>query len=620
MLQNGELGTTRFGPLPPEILAKIFLYCRRSQQTRLLIPPNRLPPVTLSHVCKLWNTICLDTPELWSDICTGYFGFRSAKVAEMIQTWSRRAEGYDIAIRHSPDLFGGMQYMVSQEDNRTYVQESRQLTSVISMLAPRIQRLELNVIENIVLNPILFLLGTGLWHNTLPDSPADGGGGDDSSASSYSDLDFTVSFPVLEVLEIRSGQLSPLANTVPTRDKLLTSLQSTCPRLRSVRLQWPGVSLGPQITVMRCMRSLDLEYCPSAEQALRWVDVCPNVKNLKVIIFGSEPDAEDPESDDDEEFDVDEETDDFDELEDELGPYDPDDPLHPEGYTEYDGIENALDHGDIILNTERLDRITLAGSDDGRSVADSIVEAHLTEKSTRKLIHLRNLDLTAFSSVVDIEAVFKAIEAPNLRCLKVSTYSTLRNRGRWVTIIGFLMRSGSAHRLLEFEASGTPMTPEDIRGCLSMMDNLRTLKLGKLNLNDGDALLRFLTVPLRSGRTQGHGQSNERRRRRRESSSRRSDAASLWESIHLCPKLESLDLTDASFNVDALAKMIQSRCDTMTYGTDFHKRQARFKLLKVSQQYLRPIRGHSKVAPFVNPGALKIREGEYNACLNVWGP
>ena len=182
MLRNGELGTTRSGPLPPEILAKIFIHCRRSQHTRLLTPPNRLPPVTLSHVCKLWHTICMDTPQLWADICTGYFGFRSAKVAEMIQTWSRRAEGYDISIRHNPDLFGGLQYMVSPEDNRKYVQESRQLTSAISVLAPRIQRLELNVIENVVLSPLLFLLGTGLWNNTPPDSPS-GGGYDDSASS-----------------------------------------------------------------------------------------------------------------------------------------------------------------------------------------------------------------------------------------------------------------------------------------------------------------------------------------------------------------------------------------------------------------------------------------------------
>ena len=72
--------------------------------------------------------------------------------------------------------------------------------------------------------------------------------------------------------------------------------------------------------------------------------------------------------------------------------------------------------------------------------------------------------------------------------------------------------------------------------------------------------------------------------------------------------------------MEVLAEMVHSRCNTQAYGTDFQKRDSRFKVLKVDGPYLKAVRKHPKVAEYVTAGQLKIREGEGNVCLNIWGP
>lgn len=56
----------RINHLPPELLARIFVFCKPEKETWDGRAVKRL--IALSHVCAHWRSISLRTPELWSSI------------------------------------------------------------------------------------------------------------------------------------------------------------------------------------------------------------------------------------------------------------------------------------------------------------------------------------------------------------------------------------------------------------------------------------------------------------------------------------------------------------------------------------------------------------------------
>ena len=58
--------------LPPELLAEIFLCSLRAEV--FLIPNANLVPLVLLKVCRIWRTIALGTPQLWSSLRIDHAG------------------------------------------------------------------------------------------------------------------------------------------------------------------------------------------------------------------------------------------------------------------------------------------------------------------------------------------------------------------------------------------------------------------------------------------------------------------------------------------------------------------------------------------------------------------
>ncbi|KAJ6490735.1 hypothetical protein C8R47DRAFT_1123400 [Mycena vitilis] len=88
----------RRDPLPPEILAEIFMHCLPGDE--FVTPDLNTAPLLLCGVCRRWRDIALATPPLWSSLLIDFDTMwkTDAHDAVFYQMWLSRARGSPLSI------------------------------------------------------------------------------------------------------------------------------------------------------------------------------------------------------------------------------------------------------------------------------------------------------------------------------------------------------------------------------------------------------------------------------------------------------------------------------------------------------------------------------------------
>ncbi|KAJ7685698.1 hypothetical protein DFH06DRAFT_1075279 [Mycena polygramma] len=99
ILAIGPSGRLRFAPfprrdpLPPEILAEIFIHCLPDED--FIIPALSIAPLILCVICRRWRDVALTTPTLWSSLLFDFNEMWETHGAEM---WLSRARATPLSI------------------------------------------------------------------------------------------------------------------------------------------------------------------------------------------------------------------------------------------------------------------------------------------------------------------------------------------------------------------------------------------------------------------------------------------------------------------------------------------------------------------------------------------
>ncbi|KAL5534747.1 hypothetical protein ACEPAG_1211 [Sanghuangporus baumii] len=308
--------------------------------------------------------------------------------------------------------------------------------------------------------------------------------------------------PLLEELELTTAILGGSDDT-----RTLHNIAINCPRLRSLILTCPTLlppSFGTHDTpVLKNMRVLKLRFCTAVSHTLDWIDICPNLDYFKVhLLCRTSEEEDDPEID------------------------------------EFDGLDEEIE----LDESDELDN-------DGWVVINSHPRVHTNSRArgvesiqgtnVRRVAHLTQLEIVTFSTCTPVGTLLDSLSAPSLRSLKVSSFDARAGslNTRWLHIPLFLHRSDMP-LLEELEINGVPMNIDDMRACLTLAPGLRKLSIGWFQ--ELDDLLQELRIP----------DIHSHRSRREHSGA---------DSTLLCPRLETLNVAEASFSIDILASMVSSR-------------------------------------------------------------
>ncbi|KAJ7685686.1 hypothetical protein DFH06DRAFT_48889 [Mycena polygramma] len=104
ILAIGASGQLRFAPfprrdpLPPEILAEIFMHCLPDDE--FVTPDFTTAPLLLCGICRRWGDVALTTPTLWSSLFIDFDTMWQTEAQDAIsyQMWLSRARGSPLSI------------------------------------------------------------------------------------------------------------------------------------------------------------------------------------------------------------------------------------------------------------------------------------------------------------------------------------------------------------------------------------------------------------------------------------------------------------------------------------------------------------------------------------------
>ncbi|KAJ6466433.1 hypothetical protein C8R45DRAFT_488897 [Mycena sanguinolenta] len=84
--------------LPVEITSEIFIHCLPTSYTERewnTANPTKAPMLLL-HICRIWRTIAIDTPSMWTRM---ELSMNKANSHEMAQAWFRRAKACPLSVK-----------------------------------------------------------------------------------------------------------------------------------------------------------------------------------------------------------------------------------------------------------------------------------------------------------------------------------------------------------------------------------------------------------------------------------------------------------------------------------------------------------------------------------------
>ncbi|EJD00699.1 uncharacterized protein FOMMEDRAFT_157796 [Fomitiporia mediterranea MF3/22] len=249
---NGQLGSGPSTVLPTEILAEVFECCLPSSLERLETPLQRLAPLVLTWVCKAWRDLCLSIPTLWTDLAVGHRGSDPVGDIRILKIWLSRSRYLSISLKLNYEIDDALRpVLFNQDKNERYVNGMYQLLGLAIRCIERWSTFEIHTLDISVLDQVFLAIVTrgSPWLVNL------------SFSTKY--LGF---FGDVHVLDF-----------------------SKCPSLKSICLRSPMISPVAQSATMKNMTRLELRFCSSVDDCLRWIDICPALEQLIVRLFCSNP-------------------------------------------------------------------------------------------------------------------------------------------------------------------------------------------------------------------------------------------------------------------------------------------------------------------------------------------
>lgn len=238
--------------LPTELLSDIFEWCLPDDANRRDAPLHLLAPWTLTWVCRQWRIVCLSTPKLWTRIKLGHYGSEPAGDEQILDLWLSRSSILPLYISLTHEMRDNFESVVFNDARKqAYLRGMLAVFNKVISVSHRWRVFKLHTLEPNVLEPILSTLVVGA--------------------------------PLLENMVISTKYLGFFG------DIRILDL-SLCPNLRAVQLLCPKMCPSPyQESPMASMQHLNLRFCTSVEDCLRWLDLCPILETVKVRLFSARP-------------------------------------------------------------------------------------------------------------------------------------------------------------------------------------------------------------------------------------------------------------------------------------------------------------------------------------------
>jgi hypothetical protein len=237
--------------LPHEVTAQVFHSCLPTRDERLSSPLHTLAPLTLSWVCRSWRHLCLSLPELWITLTLGHRGSNPDSDVEALKMWLKRSGHLPVSLSFNyvvDDAFSPI--LFDRDSNHRYVKGMEALLRVALSSIDRWKSFQIHVLDISFLDNLLMSL--------------------------------TMGAPLLQVLALSTKYLGFFGDV-----HLLDF--SLCPSLRSVHLSTTMLTPTAQTAAMTNMTKLEMRFCTSIEDCLRWIDLCPALESLVVRMFCSRP-------------------------------------------------------------------------------------------------------------------------------------------------------------------------------------------------------------------------------------------------------------------------------------------------------------------------------------------
>jgi hypothetical protein len=257
VLPNGQL-RTKTGYLPNEVLSIIFLHCLDEDEHDCVEPKPLEAPLNVSQVCRLWREIALATHRLWTGISFTRQQERIFDNIALLNLWIERSAHLPLGIRLTPSVEEGYVFTFETDDNpdQSHLKGVREFVDSALKCAHRWRVLDVIVPEVPYATPLV---------RALP--------------GCKTIQHFGVSAKYLGLYE------TPIYyDFSPNTD--LQSVRFVTPLIR------PVAPAANPAQALSSLVSLELHFCPSFQNCLAWIDLCPNLVLLTVRFFITEDRAE----------------------------------------------------------------------------------------------------------------------------------------------------------------------------------------------------------------------------------------------------------------------------------------------------------------------------------------
>lgn len=252
LVRTSETPVPPLDCLPTELLSDIFEWCLPDDASRRDAPLHRLAPWTLTWVCRQWRIVCLSNPKLWTRIKLGHYGSEPAGDEQILDLWLSRSSILPLHISLTHEMNDSLQSVVLNDDRKqAYLRGMLVVFNKVISVSHRWRVFKIHTLEPNALEPILSALVIGA--------------------------------PCIESMVVSTKYLGFFG------DIRILDL-SLCPNLRAVQLLCPKICPSPyQESPMASMQHLNLRFCTSVEDCLRWLDMCPILETMKVRLFSARP-------------------------------------------------------------------------------------------------------------------------------------------------------------------------------------------------------------------------------------------------------------------------------------------------------------------------------------------